>query len=81
MSVMLSGTEHESQNCGMHQSRRWCFNRMAASLGDWVIASVLAIKPNRELPRAQRSGARARMDCDVQNKNIDHGKLVGYRGY
>ena len=33
-----------------------------------VNASVLAIKPNREFPRAQRSGARARMDCNVQTK-------------
>ena len=29
---------------------------------------VMAIKPNRELPRAQRSGARARMGCNVQTK-------------
>jgi hypothetical protein len=68
MSVRSSGTEHKSQNYGMHQSRRWCFNRMAASLGDFVMTSVLAIKPKREFPRTQRRGARARMDCDVQTK-------------
>jgi hypothetical protein len=39
MSVMLSGTEHESQDCGMYQSRRWCFNRMVASLGDLMMPS------------------------------------------
>ena len=41
-SVTLSGTRHKSQNYVMHQSCRWCFNRRTASLGDWVIASVLA---------------------------------------
>lgn len=39
-SVMLRGTRHESQNYGTHQSRHWCFNSMAASLGDWVMPNV-----------------------------------------
>jgi hypothetical protein len=33
-----------------------------------VISTVLAIKPNREFPRTQLSGAHARMDCNVQTK-------------
>jgi hypothetical protein len=37
--------------------------------GDSVTAAVLAIKPSREFPRAQRSGARARMGCNQQLKH------------
>jgi hypothetical protein len=70
LSVLSSGTEHEHQiqNDGMHQSHRWCFSSMTASLGDLVMATVLAIKSNADFSRAQRSGALARMDRNEQTK-------------
>jgi hypothetical protein len=50
--------------------------------GNRVIFAVLAIKPNRELPRAQLSAAVLVLEWTVTCKpNVEHGKMVGYGGY
>ena len=44
-------------------------SRKLLSESDSVHLPVLAIKPNRDFSRAQRGGARARMDCNEQTKH------------
>ena len=55
MSVRSSGTEHESQNYGMHQSRRWCFNRITASLSDMEMPNVPRLKSMARSDSTMRS--------------------------
>jgi hypothetical protein len=48
-------------------SRQILFERLPPQTQD-LHGFFLSIKPNRDFSRAQRIGARARMDCEAPNK-------------